>query len=86
MHCPLPSPQGWPLFQLLLIDLFTFLSPFLRNADLGKATQLLYKVCVCVCMMCACMCVYACADAMMLCSSALPSSAGHAAGAAGSAA
>ena len=26
------------------MDLFTFLAPFLRNSDLGKATQLLYKV------------------------------------------
>ena len=32
------------MFQVLLVDLFTFLAPFLRNSDLGKATQLLYKV------------------------------------------
>ena len=36
--------QGWPLFHQLLIDLFKFLSPFLRNAELSKPTQLLYKV------------------------------------------
>lgn len=36
--------QGWPLFHQLLIDLFRFLSPFLRNAELTKPTQLLYKV------------------------------------------
>lgn len=37
-------PQGWPLFHQLLIDLFKFLAPFLRNAELTKPTQLLYKV------------------------------------------
>ena len=36
--------QGWPLFHQLLVDLFKFLSPFLRNAELTKPTQLLYKV------------------------------------------
>ena len=40
---PLP-PQGWLLFHQLLIDLFKFLAPFLRNAELTKPTQLLYKV------------------------------------------
>ena len=38
--------QGWPLFHQLLIDLFKFLSPFLRNAELIKPTQTLYKVSV----------------------------------------
>ena len=38
------SLQGWPLFHQLLIDLFKFLAPFLRNAELTKPTQLLYKV------------------------------------------
>ena len=38
------SFQGWPLFHQLLVDLFKFLSPFLRNAELTKPTQLLYKV------------------------------------------
>ena len=32
------------LFQQLLIDLFKFLAPFLRNAELAKQTHLLYKV------------------------------------------
>ena len=32
------------LFQQLLIDLFKFLAPFLRNAELNKPTHLLYKV------------------------------------------
>ena len=32
------------LFQQLLIDLFKFLAPFLRNAELSKPTHLLYKV------------------------------------------
>ena len=36
--------QGWVLFQQLLIDLFKFLAPFLRNAELAKQTHLLYKV------------------------------------------
>jgi CCR4-NOT transcription complex subunit 1 len=38
-----PQQKGWPMFQILLVDLFTFLAPFLRNSDLSKATQLLYK-------------------------------------------
>lgn len=32
------------MFQQLLIDLFKFLAPFLRNAELAKQTHLLYKV------------------------------------------
>lgn len=32
------------MYAQLLVDLFKFLSPFLRNADLTKPTQLLYKV------------------------------------------
>ena len=31
------------MYAQLLIDLFKFLTPFLRNAELSKATQLLYK-------------------------------------------
>lgn len=38
-----PQQKGWPLFHQLLVDLFKFLSPFLRNAELTKPTQLLYK-------------------------------------------
>ena len=43
--------QGWKMYANLLIDLFRFLAPFLRNAELTKPTQLLYKVtsvCLCV--------------------------------------
>ena len=36
--------QGWTMYANLLIDLFRFLAPFLRNAELTKPTQLLYKV------------------------------------------
>ena len=39
-----PQQKGWPLFHQLLIDLFKFLAPFLRNAELTKPTQTLYKV------------------------------------------
>ena len=28
--------KGWPMFAQLLVDLFKFLSPFLRNAELAK--------------------------------------------------
>jgi CCR4-NOT transcription complex subunit 1 len=38
-----PQQKGWPLFHQLLIDLFKFLSPFLRNSELVKPTQTLYK-------------------------------------------
>ncbi|KAK2550448.1 CCR4-NOT transcription complex subunit 1 [Acropora cervicornis] len=38
-----PQQKGWVLFQQLLIDLFKFLAPFLRNAELAKQTHLLYK-------------------------------------------
>lgn len=39
-----PQQKGWLLFQQLLLDLFKFLAPFLRNAELAKQTHLLYKV------------------------------------------
>ena len=49
--CPKAQPikvffdfQGWGMYAQLLIDLFKFLSPFLRNADLTKPTHFLYKV------------------------------------------
>ena len=32
------------MYAQLLIDLFKFLTPYLRNAELAKPTQLLYKV------------------------------------------
>ncbi|XP_074382310.1 uncharacterized protein LOC141724188 isoform X2 [Apium graveolens] len=38
------NPQkGWPCFQRLLVDLFQFLEPFLRNAELGQPVHFLYK-------------------------------------------
>eukprot|EP00127_Corallochytrium_limacisporum_P001927 Clim_evm82s88 gene=Clim_evmTU82s88 len=37
------SQKGWPLFHTHLIDLFTFLGPFLRRADMNRATRKLYK-------------------------------------------
>lgn len=36
--------QGWPMYAQLLIDLFKFLAPFLRNVELNKPMQILYKV------------------------------------------
>ncbi|KAL3860717.1 hypothetical protein ACJMK2_010802 [Sinanodonta woodiana] len=38
-----PQQKGWGMYAQLLIDLFKFLSPFLRNADLTKPTHFLYK-------------------------------------------
>ncbi|KAL5022887.1 hypothetical protein ScPMuIL_002042 [Solemya velum] len=38
-----PQQRGWGMYAQLLIDLFKFLAPFLRNADLARPTQLLYK-------------------------------------------
>jgi CCR4-NOT transcription complex subunit 1 len=35
--------KGWPYFQRLLVDLFQFMEPFLRNAELGEPVHLLYK-------------------------------------------
>lgn len=29
------SQKGWPYFQRLLVDLFQYMEPFLRNAELG---------------------------------------------------
>ncbi|VAH18014.1 unnamed protein product [Triticum turgidum subsp. durum] len=37
------SQKGWPFFQRLLGDLFKFMEPYLRNAELGQPIQLLYK-------------------------------------------
>lgn len=37
------AQKGWPYFQRLLVDLFLFMEPFLRNADLGESIQFLYK-------------------------------------------
>ncbi|XP_060561916.1 CCR4-NOT transcription complex subunit 1-like [Ruditapes philippinarum] len=38
-----PQQKGWGMYAQLLIDLFKFLSPFLRNAELNKPTHFLYK-------------------------------------------
>ncbi|KAJ4956450.1 hypothetical protein NE237_013233 [Protea cynaroides] len=38
------NPQkGWPLVQRLLVDLFKFLEPYLRNVELGEPVRFLYK-------------------------------------------
>ena len=38
--------QGWGPYAQLLIDLFNFLSPFLRNAELAKPITILYRGCL----------------------------------------
>jgi CCR4-NOT transcription complex subunit 1 len=38
-----PQQKGWGMYAQLLIDLFKFLAPFLRNAELSKPVALLYK-------------------------------------------
>ncbi|XP_059164399.1 CCR4-NOT transcription complex subunit 1-like isoform X2 [Physella acuta] len=38
-----PLQKGWGFYAQLLVDLFKFLGPFLRNADMTKSMQLLYK-------------------------------------------
>ncbi|XP_004306964.1 PREDICTED: CCR4-NOT transcription complex subunit 1-like [Fragaria vesca subsp. vesca] len=35
--------KGWPYIQRLLVDLFQFMEPFLRNAELGAPVHFLYK-------------------------------------------
>lgn len=42
--CFLNVFQGWPMYAQLLIDLFKYLAPFLRNVELNKPMQILYKV------------------------------------------
>ncbi|CAA0820384.1 transcription regulators [Striga hermonthica] len=37
------AQKGWPYFQRLLVDLFQFMEPFLRNAELGEPAHFLYK-------------------------------------------
>lgn len=49
LHCTFStccffSWQGWPMYAQLLIDLFKYLAPFLRNVELTKPMQILYKV------------------------------------------
>ena len=38
-----PQQKGWPMYSQLLVDLFKFLSPFLRNAELAKPVHRLYR-------------------------------------------
>ncbi|XP_077687583.1 CCR4-NOT transcription complex subunit 1 isoform X11 [Eretmochelys imbricata] len=38
-----PQQKGWPMYAQLLIDLFKYLAPFLRNVELTKPMQILYK-------------------------------------------
>eukprot|EP01119_Soliformovum_irregulare_P023182 TRINITY_DN8072_c0_g1_i1.p1 TRINITY_DN8072_c0_g1~~TRINITY_DN8072_c0_g1_i1.p1 ORF type:complete len:2236 (-),score=833.72 TRINITY_DN8072_c0_g1_i1:325-7032(-) len=35
--------KGWPVFQQLLVELFKFMEPYLRNAGLSDAIRVLYK-------------------------------------------
>ncbi|KMT00009.1 hypothetical protein BVRB_1g018420 isoform D [Beta vulgaris subsp. vulgaris] len=37
------SQKGWPLLHRLLVDLFQFMEPFLRNAEMGELIRFLYK-------------------------------------------
>lgn len=37
------SPKGWPHFQRVLVELFKFMEPYLRNAELNDPIRLLYK-------------------------------------------
>ncbi|CAL5443547.1 unnamed protein product [Camellia sinensis] len=36
-------PKGWPHVQRLSVDLFKFMEPYLRNAELGETIHFLYK-------------------------------------------
>lgn len=42
-HCFSFFMQGWPTFQRLVICLFQFLVPFLRDAELRDTTRMLYR-------------------------------------------
>ncbi|KAJ3332113.1 hypothetical protein HDU76_001257 [Blyttiomyces sp. JEL0837] len=37
------GPKGWPFLQRLLVDLFKFLGPYLRQAEMSATTRLLYR-------------------------------------------
>ncbi|XP_057532309.1 uncharacterized protein LOC130810318 isoform X1 [Amaranthus tricolor] len=37
------SQKGWPFLHRLLVDLFLFMEPFLRNAEMGDLIRFLYK-------------------------------------------
>ncbi|KAL7248730.1 hypothetical protein ACSBR2_003472 [Camellia fascicularis] len=36
-------PKGWPHVQCLLVDLFKFMEPYPRSAELGETIHVLYK-------------------------------------------
>ncbi|GFQ94535.1 CCR4-NOT transcription complex subunit 1 [Trichonephila clavata] len=38
-----PAQKGWTMYAQLLVSLFKFLAPFLRNVELAAPIQLLYK-------------------------------------------
>lgn len=38
-----PQQKCWPLYAQLMTDLFRYLAPFLRNAELAKPVTMLYK-------------------------------------------
>eukprot|EP00096_Caligus_rogercresseyi_P006991 TRINITY_DN2417_c0_g1_i1.p1 TRINITY_DN2417_c0_g1~~TRINITY_DN2417_c0_g1_i1.p1 ORF type:complete len:1930 (-),score=640.60 TRINITY_DN2417_c0_g1_i1:677-5986(-) len=38
-----PQAKSWPMYAQLLADLFKFLAPFLRNAELAKSVQRLFR-------------------------------------------
>ncbi|KAK4872711.1 hypothetical protein RN001_014740 [Aquatica leii] len=38
-----PQQKGWNMYAQLLVDLFKYLAPFLRNAELAKPVTMLYK-------------------------------------------
>lgn len=38
-----PQQKCWPMYAQLLADLFKYLAPFLRNAELAKPVTMLYK-------------------------------------------
>ncbi|CAH4038649.1 unnamed protein product [Pieris brassicae] len=38
-----PQQKGWGMYSILLIDLFKFLDPFLRNTELAPPVMTLYK-------------------------------------------
>ncbi|KAL2892492.1 CCR4-NOT transcription complex subunit 1 [Bienertia sinuspersici] len=37
------TQKGWPFLHRLLVDLFQFMEPFLRNAEMGDLIRFLYK-------------------------------------------
>lgn len=38
------AQKGWPYFQRLLVDLFQFMEPFLRNAELGEPVSFIETI------------------------------------------